>query len=116
MNDFTENIGNRKEEILEKSRKTIRDEGYENAHFRGLNLGVIITVLAVGAPMVVICFITSQTTALNAILSINNIFLTVRFIFLYRFTKIKKYLFWVIFLGLLGVTTFVLFVLKAFGI
>ena len=116
MSDFIENNGNRKEEILERSRNTIRDEGLVNAHYRGLNIGMLITTLAIGAPLVVICFITLQSTALNAILTINSIFLTVRNIFLYRFTRKKIFLISAIILGITGVSTFVMFILKAFGL
>jgi len=116
MSDFTEINGKRKEEILEKSRKTIKDEGFENAHLRGINLGVIITTLAIGAPLFVISIITNQMAALGAICTINGIFLSIRKFIIYRFTKKKSYLIWSIILGVTGLATFVMFVLKAFGL
>ena len=116
MSDFIENNGNRKEEILERSRNSIKDEGMENAGLQGLNYGVIITTLVIGAPLFILSIVTNQMTALSAICAINGSFLSVRKYIFYRFTKKKLFLIWTIVLGITGVASFVMFVLKAFGL
>jgi len=116
MGDFSKNNGNRKEEILAKSRNSRNDEGMENARLRGLDLGIIITTVIIGFPMFVLSIIANKMIVITTICALNGTATSVRNLIMYRFTRKKRYLFWAISLGIVGVGSFVLFILDVFGL
>ena len=116
MSNLAENYGNRKEEILERSRSASNDEGVENARLRGLDFGMIITTLVIGAPMLVLAIITNQMTALAAICALSGTVSSGRYFIMYRFNRKKRHLLWAVVLGITGVAAFVMFILNAFGL
>jgi hypothetical protein len=115
MSNLAESYGNRKEEILERSRNASNDEGAENARLRGVDFGLIIATLAIGAPMFVLSIVTHHMIALASICALSGTASSGRNFVMYRFNRKKANLIWAIILGITGVTAFVMFILYAFG-
>jgi len=86
MSDFTENNRNLKEELLEKSRNTIIDEGIENAELRGYRLGTIVS-LVMTVVLSGFSIFTRQFALIGAMAIIFNASLCVKIIVVYHFSK-----------------------------
>jgi len=115
MSNLAENYEKQKEEILERSRKTIRDEGYENAKIRGIDCGIAISAATAAVPLMLFSLFTRQSQVIFAIMAINGAFIAGRFFNIYRFTKNKSDLFFTvcgIITAVCSIATFVLMVLK----
>ena len=90
MNNPVENNENKKAEILAKSRKAKKDEGMENADYRGSKIGVI--VYAVVAFFLAIFSIPDKIYIVNVIASLSFAWVVGGTFSYYRFTKKKSYL------------------------
>ena len=90
MNNTMGNNENKKEEILEKSRNSKKDEGMEHADYRGSRIGVI--VYAIVAFFLVIFSIPDNINVVNAIASLSFAWVVGGTFSYYRFTKRKSYL------------------------
>jgi len=115
MNSTQENYGNRKEEILERSRNTIRDEGYENAKMRGINWGAAISAASVAVPLIIFSLFIRQYLVIFAILAMNGAFLAGRFFTLYRFAKNKENIFFTlcgVISAICAIASFVIWVVR----
>ena len=104
----------RKEEILAMSRKSKQDEGMEYARLKGLSVGEY-TFSAVGLVIALFSFFTVQYTTFWAMFSI--IFATVfgHCIPIYRFTKKKYHLAWVVCSAVLSIVGLIAFVAVSQG-
>lgn len=85
-----ENSENKKAEILAKSKKAKKDEGMENADYRGSKIGVI--VYAIVAFFLVIFSIPDKMSIVNAIASLSFAWVVGGAFSYYRFTRKKSYL------------------------
>jgi len=90
MNNLGENSEKRKAEILAESKKTKKDEGMENADYRGSKIGVI--VYAVVALFLVFFSIPDKMNVVNAIASLSFAWVVGGTLSYYRFTKKKSLL------------------------
>ncbi|MCL2397707.1 MAG: DUF6442 family protein [Defluviitaleaceae bacterium] len=104
MNNFTESGENRKEEILAKNRQAKKDEGLENAKLKGNRLGEY-TMSAVGIPLVIYSFVAGEIATFWAVGAIVFAFVLGQSLTVYRFTRRKYHLAWVI-LGVAGTIYF----------
>ena len=102
LNNLVENNGNRKAEILAENKKDQKDEGMENADYRGSKIGVI--VYAVVAFFLVIFSIPAKMNLVNAIASLSFAWVVGGAFSYYRFTKKKSYLVCVIASSIVTVT------------
>jgi len=115
MNDSIEKGNNsRKEEILAKSRESKKDEGHEHAEFAGFSLGER-TGSVIGMAIGLFSFITGQYTVFLAVFSIVFAAAFGQSIPVYRFTKRKYYLAWVIISAIFAVVSFVVFIAISLG-
>ena len=115
MNNLSENYENRKDEILERSRNTINDEGYDNARKRGIDWGIAISAASTAVPLLVFSVFTQQYSVIFAILAMNGAFLAGRFFTIYRFAKNKQYIFLTlcgVITAICSITSFVIWVLR----
>ena len=90
MNNLEENSENKKTEILAKIKKEKKDEGMENADYRGSKIGVI--AYAVVAFFLVIFSIPDKMDIVNVIASLSFAWVVGGTFSYYRFTKKKSYL------------------------
>jgi len=95
MSDFTENTGNRKEEILERSRNTFMDEGIDNAELRGYRLGTIVSMLMI-IVLTGLSIFTRQFALISTMAVIFGAPFCVKNIVIYHFSKRKLHLFFAI--------------------
>ena len=107
MNSVNEQNIAQKEKILAQSRKASKDEGMENAVIKGLKISTIIAWL-VGAYFFVLFRIVGNRDAAMGIILISFSFDIGKTFSLYRFTRKKRYLAWLIFITLLASSIFVL--------
>jgi len=94
MNNLT-GSNNLKEEILSKSRKSKKDEGLEHAHLMGNKLGEK-TLSVVGIPFIIFAFFTKELAIFLALGAVIFAFVFGQSLTVYRFTKRKYHLAWVI--------------------
>jgi len=106
---------NKKEELLERSRKSSNDEGMENAERQGSKLGEFIAVEIIGLPLLIFCFFTGQINTALALLSIASAFSFGQTLKSYRFTKEWPYLVCTIFEAIFAVVFLILFVVRVMG-
>ena len=90
MNKLVENNENRKAEILAKSKKAKKDEGMENADYRGSKIGVF--VYAGVAFFLMIFSMPDNMNIVSAIASLSFAWVVGGTFSYYRFTKEKFYL------------------------
>ena len=90
-----ESNGNYKEEILAKSRQLKKDEGLEHAQSKGNHLGEII-LSAVGLPIAIYSIVIGEYAIAWACGAIVFAFVLGQSITVYRFTKRKYHLAWVV--------------------
>ena len=111
MSNLAENYGIRKEEILEKSRNTLIDEGYENAELRGYKVGTavasVMTVFLLGFSV-----FTRQFAMIYPMLAIFFAPLCGKSIVIYQFSKRKLYLVTAICMAIVVVGNSILFALS----
>jgi len=91
MSNFTENNGNWKKEILERSRNTIRDEGLVNAKLRGYKIGIVISSVVITI-LIGFSYFTWQITFIYAMSAIFFAPLIGYSIAVYKFTKKRIHL------------------------
>jgi len=101
---------NRKEEILEKSRRLQHDEGIEYAVTQGAKKGNYYAIEIIGFPMLMFSMIIGQWLVAYALASIILASWFGEFLTKYRFLKQKRYLIVTIFFGLNGIGAIVLFI------
>jgi len=102
-----ENNGNRKEEILARSRKTLKDEGMEYAEMKGFVLGERIGSVA-AIVLIALAFFIGQAETIFAIGTVIFAMVFGQSLTVYRFKRTKYYLAWLL-LGAIG--TFYFFML-----
>jgi|GEM_PF-1231930 len=90
MNSPVDNKVSKKEEILEKSRKSKHDEGWEHAERRGNKIGVI--VYAIVAFILIIFSVPHQMNVVNIIAALSFAWVIGGAFSYYRFTKKRIYL------------------------
>jgi len=96
MNNSADNhIDNRKEDILAKSRKSRIDEGLEHAQLKGFKLGEY-TSAAVTLPLILFAFFTRELAMFSALGIVIFAYVFGQSLAVYRFTKRKYHLAWVI--------------------
>ncbi|MCL2837789.1 MAG: DUF6442 family protein [Oscillospiraceae bacterium] len=109
MNNSIEN-GNRKEEILEKSRQARQDEGVEYAITQGTKKGNYFGVEVVGFALLLLSLISGQMLAVYALSAVILASWFGEFLAKYRVLNQKRYLIAAIFFGVSGAVFVVLFV------
>jgi len=96
MSDTAESRSDsRKEEILAKSRKSRSDEGLEHAQLKGFKLGEY-TSMAVALPLILFAFFTRELALFTALGIVVFAYVFGQSLSVYRFTKRKYHLAWVI--------------------
>ena len=114
MNSSTES-GNRKEEILAKSKQEGKDEGIEYAVNKGLKLGNYYTEV-VGALLVFLCLLSGQVLTMWALFTLYGAHSFGDFLAKYRHFKQKRYLVGVILFGVLFGGVFAILFVRGIGI
>ncbi|MCL2565326.1 MAG: DUF6442 family protein [Defluviitaleaceae bacterium] len=92
--------GNRREEILEKSRRSNNDEGIEYAVNKGIKLGNYYTE-AIGTPLILLCIFTGQMLTVYALFALYGANCFGDFLAKYRYFKQKRYMMGTIIFGVL---------------
>jgi len=92
MNNQANDNTNRKEEILEKSRKSNRDEGVEYAKRQGDSIGRLVVFFAVCIPLSVISALSGHMSTVWALEAVSCAFWFGEVFAYYRFTKKKSYM------------------------
>jgi len=111
MSDLMDNNGNRKEEILARSRQSLKDEGLEHAEKKGFYLGELIgSVFAM--VLIVLAFFIGQAETIFAISTVVFAVVFGQSLTVYRFKKNKYYLAWLI-LGVMGTMYFFMLFMAA---
>jgi len=96
MSDSAKNPNiSRKEEILARSRRSRSDEGLEHAQLKGFKLGEY-TSAAVSLPLVFFAFFTKELVLFIALGIVIFAYVLGQSFTVYRFTKRKYHLAWVI--------------------
>ncbi|MCL2843228.1 MAG: DUF6442 family protein [Oscillospiraceae bacterium] len=113
MNRSTES-GNRKEEILAKSKQEGKDEGIEYAVTKGLKLGNYYTEV-VGALLVFLCLLSGQTLTMWALFTLYGAHSFGDFLAKYRHFNQKRYLVGVILFGALFGGVFAILFVRELG-
>ncbi|MCL2372845.1 MAG: DUF6442 family protein [Defluviitaleaceae bacterium] len=108
---MTEYNGNRKEEILARSRQSKKDEGVEHATIKGLKLGEI-TGGAMAMVLVFLAFFLGQPVAFFAIGAVIFALAFGQSLAVYRFKRTKYLLAWVI-ISIMGMFHFFMLFLAA---
>ena len=110
MSNLAESYGNRKEEILAKSRNSSNDEGIDNAELRGYQLGNVVSIV-----MMVVLTGFSLFIRQFALSSAMSIFfcapLCVKNIVVYHFSKRKRHLVFAIGMAIVFVGNSIFFIL-----
>jgi len=97
MSTLTEsNTGNRKKEILEKSRRARKDEGLEFAELRGHQLAAIGAFIIAGAPLIIYSILFGRTIIALVITAFIEAYYACLHVVAYRLTKKNKYIFYAI--------------------
>jgi|LSQX01.2.fsa_nt_gb hypothetical protein len=91
MSNQMDNNANKKEEILEKSRKLKQDEGMEYVQKQGVSIGSFIAFILVCA-LSVISALADQMNTVWALGAVSSAFWFGKVFANYRFTKKKPYL------------------------
>ena len=115
MNNTMESNGNRKEEILAKSRQSQQDEGIEHAIRKGAMLGNYYTT-GVGFALVIFSVFTQQTLIMYAVFILMGANSFGDFLAKYRFFKQKRYLIGVILFGVIFSGIFAFLLVRDVGI
>ena len=101
MSNLAENSnGNRKEEILAKSRQSQQDEGMEYAINEGVKMGNYYTG-GVGVALILFSTFVGQCLVVFAILAIYGAYCFGEFLAKYRYFKQKRYMIGVILFGVI---------------
>ena len=111
MNNSTGNNENRKEEILAKSRQSLKDEGMEHAEMKGFvlgeRLGSVVAII-----LIALAFFIGQPETIFAIGTVIFAMVFGQSITVYRFKRTKYYLAWLL-LGLIGTMYFFMLFMAA---
>ena len=94
-NSAENNHASRKEEILAKSRKSKIDEGLEHAQSKGNRLGEY-TMSVVGIPLIIFAFFAKELAIFLVLGIVVLAFVFGQSLTVYRFTKKKYHLAWVV--------------------
>ena len=95
MNNSAEISGNRKKEILAMSRKSKKDEGLEHAQSKGNRLGeMILSVVAL--PIAIYSIVIGEYAIAWAVGAMAFAYVLGQSINVYRFTKRKYHLAWIV--------------------
>jgi len=113
-NPIENNIDNRKEEILAKSKKAKGDEGLEYAKARGNKLGEY-TMSVVGLPLIIFAFFTKEPAIFLALGAVVFAYVFGQSFAVYRFTKRKYHLAWVVLSVICAIHMIVDFLLLSLG-
>lgn len=103
-----------REEILEKSRKSGKDEGLEHAYLKGNRLGEY-TMSAIVIPIMAFTVLRGEFVALLAVAITILAFVFGQCLTVYRFTKRKVHLAWIIYTAAGATICIVLLLAKSFG-
>jgi len=115
MNNSSEIKDNRKSEILEKSRKSNKDEGIEYAVNKGARLGSYYTEL-IGFPLILLCVITGQILTIYALFTLYGAHCFGDFLAKYRYFKQIRYMIGAIIFGIIFGGCFALLFLRDVGV
>ena len=92
MSKSENNNDNRKEEILEKSRRSGTDEGMEHLKNKASKMGIYVAGTIVGAPLAFLSLLSGENATLFALLTIFTAFGAGELYATYRYFKQKRYL------------------------
>ena len=109
-NSTKSNYDSRKEEILAKSRNSKGDEGLEHAQLMGFKLGEY-TLSAVGIPLVFFTFFTRELAIFLALGIVLFAYVFGQSLSVYRFTKKKYHLAWVVLSAIFAIYMIVDFII-----
>jgi len=117
MSTSTEsNIGNRKEEILAKSRQARKDEGVEYAELRGYKFAANIAFIAAGLPMIIYSILFSEVIVVLATVIFIEAYYAGLHAMAYRLSKKPKYIFWAAMCAVIFIVCSSMFVRTAMGL
>ena len=88
------NSGNRKEEILEKSRQARKDEGVEYAELRGHKVAANFAFLVAGMPMIIYSTLFGETLVVLALTTFIEAYYACLHAMAYRLSKKTNHIFW----------------------
>ena len=111
MNNSTENNGSRKQEILARSRQSLKDEGMQHAEMKGFVLGERLGS-AVAIILIALAFFIGQAETIFAIGTVIFAMVFGQSLTVYRFKRTKYYLAWLL-LGLVGTMYFFMLFMAA---
>jgi len=110
MSNIEENNGNRKEEILAKSRAAGNDEGMEYVRNKSSKMGVYVACTIVGMPLAFLSLLAGEMPTFFALITIFIAFGAGELFATYRYFKQKRYLIGTVVITLITISVAVMFV------